>query len=114
MPHQSDLRCAFDLIGSEAHDVFEVIKFELREAQFEACLLSNEPACANPAEDFGQVLVRGARQTQRDYTYKPPSYAHQNSRDGQDLAFQRGRYERYDAADWKDIFGSLPQAANYS
>ena len=44
-----------------------------------------ELACANPAEDFGQ-----------------------------DLALQRGGYERYDAADWKDIFGSLPQAANYS
>ncbi|EHK64147.1 type VI secretion system Vgr family protein [Achromobacter arsenitoxydans] len=40
--------------------------------------------------------VRTARQTQRDYTFKHPSYAHEHSRDGQDLGHQGARYERYD------------------
>ncbi|MGE8702510.1 MAG: type VI secretion system Vgr family protein [Achromobacter sp.] len=40
--------------------------------------------------------VRTARQTQRDYTFHHPRYAHQHSRDGQDLDHQGRRYERYD------------------
>ncbi|EDW2056458.1 type VI secretion system tip protein VgrG [Salmonella enterica subsp. enterica] len=60
MPSQSDLRFTFDLVGSEAHDVFEVVEFELHEALSETFLLSVELACANPAVDFGQVLDRPA------------------------------------------------------
>ncbi|EJQ9335130.1 type VI secretion system tip protein VgrG [Salmonella enterica] len=60
MPSQSDLCFTFDLVGSEAHDVFEVVEFELHEALSETFLLSVELACANPAVDFGQVLDRPA------------------------------------------------------
>jgi len=63
MPTQSDLRFTFDLVGSEAQDVFEVVEFEFREALSETFLLAVELACANSAVDFGQVLDRSARLT---------------------------------------------------
>ncbi|MGV8401396.1 type VI secretion system Vgr family protein [Pseudomonas aeruginosa] len=63
MPTQSDLRFTFDLIGSEARDVFEVVEFELREALSETFHLAVELTCTNPAVDFGQVLDRPARLT---------------------------------------------------
>lgn len=63
MPTQSDLRFTFDLIGSDARDVFEVVEFELHEALSETFLLAVDLSCANPAVDFGQVLDHSARLT---------------------------------------------------
>ncbi|WDD93237.1 type VI secretion system tip protein VgrG [Burkholderia sp. FERM BP-3421] len=63
MPTQSDLRFAFDLVGSETRDVFEVVEFECHEALSETFHLAVELTCANPTVDFGQVLDRPARLT---------------------------------------------------
>ncbi|WP_312433799.1 type VI secretion system tip protein TssI/VgrG [Achromobacter sp.] len=69
--------------------------------------VGGEPVQYNPAPGGDQPQpalrrfaytenVRTARQTQRDYTFHNPRYAHQHSRDGQDLDHQGRRYERYD------------------
>lgn len=46
MPTQSDLRFTFDLVGTEAQDVFEVVEFEFREALSETYLLAVERCSA--------------------------------------------------------------------
>lgn len=60
MSTQSDLRFTFDLVGSEARDVFEVVEFSLQEGLSETFHLTVELACANAAIDFGAVLDRAA------------------------------------------------------
>ena len=69
--------------------------------------VSGEPVLYNPKPGGDQPkpalrrfayteTVRTARQTQRDYTFHHPRYAHQHTRDGRDLDHQGRRYERYD------------------
>ncbi|RQS75662.1 type VI secretion system tip protein VgrG, partial [Burkholderia sp. Bp8963] len=57
MPHQSDLRFTFQIVGGMD---FEVIEFTLDEGLSETYRLELDLACTDPAVDFGQVLDRPA------------------------------------------------------
>ncbi|RQS58615.1 type VI secretion system tip protein VgrG, partial [Burkholderia sp. Bp8963] len=57
MPHQSDLRFTFQIVGGMD---FEVIEFTLDEALSETYRLELDLASSDRAVDFGQVLDRPA------------------------------------------------------